>query len=139
MPDLIRHTLEGSPTSGLADLLRGYRVPIGHYDELLERDSQPRAHWSAFGGHAGPLDSRELSRAEKRIARQLHENGVTYNIHSTAGAPRPWALDVLPQIVTAGEWATLTAGLCQRARLLEAAAADIYGEQRLVSEGQVPV
>jgi len=138
MPDLIRHTLEGGPASGLADLLRGYRVPIGHYDELLERDSQPRAHWSAFGGHAGPLDARELSRAEKRIARQLHENGVTYNIHSTAGAPRPWALDVLPQIVTAGEWATLTAGLCQRARLLEAAAADIYGEQRLVSEGQLP-
>ena len=78
-----------------------------------------------FGEHAGTLDARELSRAEKRIARQLHESGVTYNIHSTGGPPRPWALDVLPHIVAARRMgATSTAGLRQRARLLEAVAAD---------------
>ena len=125
-------------TIGLPDLLRGYHVPVGHYDELLEAPSRPRLHWAHFGDQAGALDSRELSRAEKRIARQLHESGVTYNIHATVGTPRPWALDVLPHIVTAHDWEDLTVGLRQRARLLEAVAADLYGDQRLMSEGHLP-
>ncbi|MEO8070816.1 MAG: circularly permuted type 2 ATP-grasp protein, partial [Acidobacteriota bacterium] len=74
-----------------------------------------------------------------RIAHQIHENGVTYNVHTAARGPsRPWMLDVLPAIVTAGEWSALEHGLRQRARLLNAIAADLYGPQRLVTEGVVP-
>ena len=90
--------LAGAAATGLGELLHGYHVPVGHYDELLDGSSHPRLHWSRFGYLAGPLDAGELSRAEKRIARQLHESGVTYNIHATVGTPRPWALDVLPHL-----------------------------------------
>src|SRR4051812_40237995 len=138
MPDVVRDPLDGGALAGLPDLLRGYRVPLGHYDELLDDHTRPRPHWGSFSQHAGPLGSRELSRAEKRIARQLHENGVTYNVHSTAGTSRPWALDVLPQIIDGDEWSAVTAGLRQRARLLELIAADVYGEQSLVNEGWLP-
>jgi uncharacterized circularly permuted ATP-grasp superfamily protein/uncharacterized alpha-E superfamily protein len=138
MPDVVRDALDGGALAGLPDLLRGYRVPLGHYDELVAADTHPRPHWAAFTRHAGQLGSRELSRAEKRVARQLHENGVTYNVHSTAGTARPWALDVLPHIVTVDEWSALTSGLRQRARLLELIAADLYGDQTLVREGRLP-
>ena len=56
--------LAGATAVGLADLLRGYHVPVGHYDELREAPSRPRLHWAHFGDQAGALDSRELSRAE---------------------------------------------------------------------------
>jgi uncharacterized circularly permuted ATP-grasp superfamily protein len=41
----------------------------------------------------------------------------------------PWALEMIPLPLTAGEWAGLEAGLIQRARCLEQILADTYGPQ----------
>src|SRR5262249_47439760 len=88
---------------------------------------------------AGDLSAEQLSRTEARIARQIHENGVTYNVHAAAGGTaRPWALDALPLIIPAAEWERLARGLRQRAVVLNAMAGAFYGEQRLVSRGLVP-
>jgi uncharacterized circularly permuted ATP-grasp superfamily protein/uncharacterized alpha-E superfamily protein len=122
----------------LARLLADYHVPAGHFDELLEAPGTPRRHWAAFFAGAGDTGPDALTRAHHRITRQLHENGVTYNVHATGGAPRDWALDVLPHIVPAREWEPLTSGLRQRARLLNAIAADVYGEQQLLTGGAIP-
>ena len=73
------------------------------------------------------------------MTRQIHENGVTYNTYATQDGPaRPWALDVLPYLVPAAEWDRLAPGLRQRARLLNAVAADLYGDQRLLRDGLIP-
>ncbi len=126
-------------TSFFETLIGDYGVPAGHFDELLAAPRTPRPSWAAFGSQAGDLGPGQLSRAQARVARQIHENGVTYNVYADAGSPaRPWALDVLPHLVSAAEWERLTRGLRQRARLLEAMAADLYGEQRLLAEGLIP-
>ena len=36
-----------------------------------------RPHWAAFAERAGDISPADLTHAQKRIARQLHENGVT--------------------------------------------------------------
>jgi uncharacterized circularly permuted ATP-grasp superfamily protein/uncharacterized alpha-E superfamily protein len=122
----------------LAALLRTCRVPAGHYDELHEPSGELRPHWAAFVERAGHVTSAVLAAAERRIARQLLDNGVTYNVHASGGPPRAWSLDVLPHIVPSDEWQVLERGLRQRARLLEAMARDIYGSQHLLREGIVP-
>ena len=43
----------------------------------------------------------------------------------------------MPLIVGAAEWAGVEQGLIQRARLLEAVAADLYGPQTLVAGGAI--
>ena len=126
------------PASTLVDLLRDYTVPAGYYDEVRDPSGNLRPHWAAFTERTGRLTADDLSREQKRLARQLQENGVTYNIHSAGGPARVWSLDVLPHIVPASEWADLSAGLRQRARLLEAVVADIYGPQTLLDSGLVP-
>jgi len=111
----------------------------GHLDELLDETGALRPHWQAFVRHAGDLGARHLSRQQARVERQIHENGVTYNVYAASEGPaRPWAVDVLPAIVPAAEWDTLADGLRQRARLLNSIAADVYGEQRLIAEGLLP-
>jgi uncharacterized circularly permuted ATP-grasp superfamily protein/uncharacterized alpha-E superfamily protein len=130
--------LTTAPPYPSSALLRDYRVPAGHYDELLESPGKPRPHWAAFFAHTRDIGPEDLTLAQQRIARQLHENGVTYNVHATGAPPRPWALDVLPHIVPAAEWEELSIALRQLARLLGAIAADTYGEQRLLSEGVIP-
>ncbi|MDP1533834.1 MAG: circularly permuted type 2 ATP-grasp protein, partial [Rubrivivax sp.] len=44
----------------------------------------------------------------------------------------------LPQLIEAADWAVIEAGVAQRAALLEAVLADIYGAQRLLHEGLLP-
>src|SRR5688572_30768229 len=124
----------------MKQLLKDYAVPAGHYDELLDERGALRSHWRTFAEHAGALGPESLNRVQARVARQLHDDGVSYNVHAPgpSSPARGWALDVLPHIMPASEWEPLAAGLQQRARLLEAIAADLYGEQRLLGEALIP-
>jgi uncharacterized circularly permuted ATP-grasp superfamily protein/uncharacterized alpha-E superfamily protein len=115
-----------------------YVVPQGHFDEVRTDDGALRQPWADFAA-ATVLRAEHLSAAQKRVARQIDENGVTYNVNATAdGLQRPWSLDVLPLIVQAEEWERLGRGLRQRARLLNAVASDFYGPQTLLRDGLVP-
>ncbi len=122
----------------LTSLLRDYQVPPGHFDELRQ-DSALRPWWEAFAAQAGDLSKEHLARAQARVDRQIHENGVTYNVYAASDGPgRPWTVDVLPLLIPGVEWESLARGLRQRARLLNALAADVYGPQRLIRDGVVP-
>jgi uncharacterized circularly permuted ATP-grasp superfamily protein/uncharacterized alpha-E superfamily protein len=115
-----------------------FAVPNGHFDEARTEDGGLRQPWAEFAA-AADLGAESLSHAQKRVARQIDENGVTYNVYAGAeGSQRPWGLDVLPLIIPAHEWEQLGRGLRQRARLLNAVAADLYGPQTLLRERLVP-
>jgi len=125
--------------SALDAIRASYAVPAGHFDELLDSTGAVRPHWSRFARHAGGLSPDALDAKAALTARQLHENGVTYNVYADADGPaRPWALDVLPNVVPAAEWEPIARALRQRARLLNAVAADLYGARRLLAEGLLP-
>src|ERR1700728_241969 len=67
------------------------------------------------------------------------ENGITYNVYADAqGRDRPWILDPLPYLMTAEEWQNIEAGVAQRATLLNAVLADLYGPQELLAQGALP-
>ncbi len=70
---------------------------------------------------------------------QIRDSGVTYNVYADPkGQDRPWDLDVLPLIIDAQEWAQIEAGIAQRAQVLNALIADLYGPQQLLREGLIP-
>ncbi len=122
----------------MRELLRGYTAPDGRFDEVKDADGNVRPHWDDFATAVGALGPDALASAEQRVARQLHDNGVTYNVQSAGSPARAWALDVLPHIVPATEWERLAAGLRQRARLLETIARDLYGPRLLLARGLIP-
>ena len=55
-----------------------------------------------------------------------------------AGTDRPWPLSHVPLLIDHAEWTALKAGLVQRAEVMEAVLADIYGDATLVREGRLP-
>ncbi len=69
--------------------------------------------------------------------RHLREAGVTYRAPGET-ADRLWPLSHLPLLIDEAEWQQLTAGIAQRAQLLELVLRDLYGEGRLVAEGAIP-
>src|SRR5579872_657405 len=120
------------------DTLGVYRVPAGHFDELLDPAGRPRDWWQAFARSTPGLDTAALSMAQSRIAREIRDNTLTHTVHASEGRTRPWTLDPLPFVLTPEEWTPIAAGARQLARLLNAIAADMYGPQSLVKDGAVP-
>jgi uncharacterized circularly permuted ATP-grasp superfamily protein/uncharacterized alpha-E superfamily protein len=120
--------------------LTGYIPDARRYDELLDAQGVVRTHWDPLLRHMTGHNARETTRRGlERTRRLIAENGVTYNVYADPkGTDRPWELDPLPLLITAEEWRGIEQGVAQRARLLDALLADLYGPQRLIAEGLVP-
>jgi uncharacterized circularly permuted ATP-grasp superfamily protein len=63
--------------------------------------------------------------------------GLTFRMAGEE-AERDWPLTAMPLLIGGEEWATIEAGVIQRAHLLEAVLADVYGVGRLVAERHLP-
>ena len=112
----------------------------GHFDELrgAERKSFTPA-WSQFIDHIADEDAQDLNRRAASLARQIRDNGVTYNVYADENGPqRPWSLDLFPLIIDPENWAKIESGIRQRMQLLERVMTDVYGEQCLVAQGLLP-
>ncbi|MDN4588053.1 A circularly permuted ATPgrasp family protein [Xenophilus aerolatus] len=95
--------------------------------------------WSEFFEALGPAGFADLPRRAVSLERQIRDNGVTYNVYADRDGPqRPWSLDLFPLIVPPQSWAQIEAGVIQRTRVLDRVLADVYGPQKLLSEGLLP-
>ena len=109
------------------------------YDELSADGVTPRPHWAHLIDSFREMGPEELGLRWSRAERRIRENGITYNIYGDPlGANRPWKIDVVPFLIPADEWRFIEAGIIQRAELLSLLLQDLYGSQRLVSEGRFP-
>ncbi len=116
-----------------------YAGSLQRYDELLERDGSMRAHWRPLIEQLSNGGAEAVRRCVEMTRRLIIENGVTYNVYADPqGRDRPWQLDPLPLLIEGREWREIEAGVRQRAQLLNALLADLYGPQRLIVEGLVP-
>jgi len=126
--------------SQLESLFKYYFNPNYSYNELLANDGILRPHWETFFNSFKELGPAEIKDRNQHILRQLKENGVTYNIYNDPGGlNRPWNLDLIPFLITKEEWSTIERGLIQRAELLNYILKDIYGEQKLMKNGLLPM
>lgn len=120
-------------------LLAIYPQTARRYDEMLTRDGNLRRHWRQFVDHLDGAAPEEMRERLGFVDRRIQENGVTYNVYAEAdGADRPWSLDPLPLIIPPDEWAEVSTAIAQRAALMNAILADLYGDQRLLAEGLLP-
>jgi len=114
----------------------------GHRDELRhpDRPEELAPSWADFFEHVGTEGLADLNRRNHNLQRQIRDNGVTYNVYadSAKDLQRPWALDLFPMIVGADDWAQIETGVLQRARLLNAMMADLYGERELLKRALLP-
>jgi uncharacterized circularly permuted ATP-grasp superfamily protein/uncharacterized alpha-E superfamily protein len=129
------------------------------FDEFATGDGTVRQGWSALLAGLDEFADKELLQAQREVARLLEDDNVTYtpspasaisiadepNGHGPAAGtpdglvePQPWRLDPLPLILDDREWAGLEAGLVQRAELLDAIMADLYGARRLLARRLIP-
>jgi uncharacterized circularly permuted ATP-grasp superfamily protein len=104
-----------------------------------QSNSQLAPAWHAFFSQLGTNGFADLNHRNTNLQRLIRDNGVTYNVYADADGPqRPWALDLFPMLLTPQDWASIEAGVAQRARLLDRIMADVYGPQELPQLGLLP-
>ena len=121
----------------MAQWTRDYARLPGIPDEYIGQDGAPRAVWTRFFDAFAALSPADIERRFASADRHLREAGVTYRAPGET-ADRLWPLSHLPLIIDEADWQQLTAGIVQRAQLLEMVLRDLYGEGRLVAEGAIP-
>lgn len=123
----------------VADPFPGYIPTAGRYDEYRAPDGSVRPPWAEFFRHLGTNAPATLRTAHAACQRSIVEQDVSMNVYDgqRSGA-QIWPLDVVPLLVAADDWAMLSDGLRQRARLLNDLLRDLYGPQKLLRSGSLP-
>ena len=120
----------------VAQWVRDYARLPGIPDEYIGENG-PRAVWTRFFEAFGALAPGDIERRFGAADRHLMEAGVTYRAPGES-ADRHWALSHLPLLIGEADWQQLSAGIAQRAQLLEIVLRDLYGDGKLVADGAIP-
>jgi uncharacterized circularly permuted ATP-grasp superfamily protein len=88
------------------DPLPGYAGLPGRYDECRAPDGALRPLWDDFLRRLGPDPAATLKAVTEACHRSVLEQDVSMNVYAGARSePKPWPLDVVPQLVGADDWA----------------------------------
>ncbi len=105
-------------------------------DEMVDGKGGLRPQWRGLLGVLAGLGHGVLAERARRLDRVMEEEGAASLLPGSP--PDPWRFDPIPLPLPQSEFVALEAGLAQRARLLDAVLADLYGPQRLLADGVVP-
>ena len=123
----------------LVKVLNGYKPLPATPDEMVGEDGTLRPLWQDFATAFASLAADDILRRRARADQYLRDSGVFYRQYgSGVSVERPWPLSPIPVLIAEADWAKLVPGLVQRAEVLEALMADLYGENRLVEGGHLP-
>ena len=112
---------------------------VACFDEMLREDFSPRAPYQTLFDwleRQGPAGIRAKQAEADAIFRRL---GITFAVYGAAEAnERLIPFDLIPRVISAGEWRFLERGIEQRVRALNAFLYDIYHGQEIVRAGRIP-
>jgi uncharacterized circularly permuted ATP-grasp superfamily protein len=109
------------------------------YDEMFTADGRVRSHYADLHRRVAELSPEELRLRQQACEQSFLHQGITFTVYGDNQATeRIIPTDLLPRIITAGEWARLEAGLKQRVAALNLFLHDIYSDGRVLKDGLVP-
>ncbi len=129
----------GSVAGSGSALFEGYHEPgrphAGAYDEMFAADGTVRSPYRALHDAIAPTAAADLTVRSEALDRAYVDQGITFSL---SGQERPFPLDIVPRVISAGEWSRLQKGIVQRVKALEAFLADIYGDAEIIRDGVLP-
>ena len=129
-------TLSQSQGTVAGPLFAGYGPAApGQYDEAFDQGGAPRPHWRGLLDWLDGVGEQGYLAAAEELARLRTESGVAFSSDGTGEAE---AVDALPVVLSAPDWAALEAGIAQRAELADRAIRDVYTGRRAIASGLIP-
>jgi uncharacterized circularly permuted ATP-grasp superfamily protein len=120
-------------------LFDGYTPLVGAFDELFDPDGVPHPELRHVVEALETEGKGAFARAQSAAERTLLSQGVTFSVYTDQrGVEKIFPFCLLPRLVSAREWEALDRGIAQRIVALGLFLDDVYGKQRILSEGVVP-
>ena len=113
--------------------------PGDNFDDLIDRDGQPRPPARELASRLGALTPAQLADRQHAAEQAILAMGITFTVYSEGqNIDRAWPFDIVPRTLDRLEWSRIEDGLRQRLRALNHFIDDVYHEQRMVRDGRFP-
>ncbi len=109
------------------------------YNEMYCEDGTVRTHYRAYSDwlQDKPLDF--IQQKQREADTLFTRLGITFAVYGDeGGVERSIPFDIIPRIIRAQAWKTISDGACQRVRALNAFLKDIYHGQDIIKAGLIP-
>jgi uncharacterized circularly permuted ATP-grasp superfamily protein len=111
--------------------------PGEYYCEMFGR--RGLSHTRLIRNRIDSLDIPGLRRRSRDAERELFNLGITFTVYSDKDAiDRILPFDVIPRVLSAGDWALIDKGVKQRVAALNAFLWDVYHDEHVLKDGIVP-
>ncbi len=125
--------------SPLTALVKNYVLHETAYDETFSHANTAREPYQILIDRLLELSAEELTFRQQASDATFLNDGITFTVyHDDKGTERTFPFDILPRIITAKEWDTISRGLEQRIRAINLFLHDIYHEGRIFDDGIIP-
>lgn len=109
------------------------------FDEMHGFGDEIRTPYQDYHELLSGMDTARLKTKAQKAEDFFRRTGITFNVYGEAEAEeRLIPFDLLPRIISAHEWRTLTRGIEQRIKALNAFLHDIYHRQEILRAGRIP-
>jgi uncharacterized circularly permuted ATP-grasp superfamily protein len=109
------------------------------YNEMYDVDGAVRPYYQQYAQwlKSKPMDF--LLQKQHEADTLFTRLGITFAVYGDeGGVERAIPFDIIPRVLRADAWKTITAGACQRVRALNAFLRDIYHDQKIIKAGVIP-
>lgn len=109
------------------------------YDEMFTPSGQPRQHYRTLHEQLCDLTMDDFAEYRRGAETSFLYQGITFTVYGQEnGIERIFPFDLIPRIIPHDEWDLIERGLIQRVTALNMFLNDVYHEQRIIREKQVP-
>ncbi|MFV0368208.1 MAG: circularly permuted type 2 ATP-grasp protein [Hyphomicrobiaceae bacterium] len=85
------------------------------------------------------LDEEEVRARSAEATSELFDLGVTFTVYTERDAiDRILPFDIIPRVISAGEWRTINNGVIQRVKALNLFLYDVYHDGKIFKDGVIP-
>ncbi len=122
-----------------ASLFNQYELSPRTWDEMYD-EKQVRSQYQKIFEYLQSIPADELSKKEELARKLFMSQGITFTVYSSGeGIEKIFPFDIIPRIITAGEWDFIEKGIKQRLRALNLFLKDVYHQQFILKDGIVPI
>ncbi|MXP41432.1 circularly permuted type 2 ATP-grasp protein [Altererythrobacter soli] len=115
----------------------GAKQPV--FDEMHEADGSVRPAYAEYCEWLDQQDGSWLRRKSFEAESLFRRSGITFNVYGEGDAEeRLIPFDMIPRIISGGEWRKVTRGIEQRVRAINAFIHDLYHRQEIIRSGRLP-
>ena len=109
------------------------------YDEMFDAQGQARVHYGALFDRLQAVGAGEMHQRQSAADLAFLHQGITFTVYGRSeGTERIFPYDLIPRLITAGEWSLLERGLTQRITALNLFLKDVYGSAKVLADGVIP-